>query len=236
MLVGAMLVGAAIACGGASPAVATELTVPVDVGVGPAFFHGFGPLFTGLDGGQPIVGHFGLKISLAAIIKQEVIRANIKRVPKRYRGMASRMKEVRYRPSIFIPDALIISPKLAGTGMYGATWRPLGISMPLYNNGTKVTLDLGALLTAAFIHSDAMAVGSMFFLRPGLDLGAEVEVPITDNFLVSFGWNWQVYIPQLVGGGFFETTFESDGLDRSVWNIAQAFLKIHFRFPYTVNI
>ena len=215
---------------------AGELTVPVDVGVGPAFYHGIGPLFDGPAGGERVLGHYGLKISLAAIIKQEVIRANLHRVPKRYRGMAARMKEVRYRPSIFIPDAVIISPKLQGTGMYGATWRPIGLNVPLVNRGVKAGLGLGALLTAAFIHSDNMAVDSMFFLRPGLDMGASVEIPVTDNFLVSFGWNWAVYIPQIVGGGFLETTFEGDQLGGTVWNIAQAFFKLHFRFPYTVNI
>ena len=220
----------------AQPAEAAELTVPVDVGVGPAFFHGIWPLFDGAPGGDPILGHFGLKVSLAAIIKQEVIKANLHRVPKRYRRMAARMKQVRYRPSIFIPDALIISPKLNGTGIYGVTWRPIGLSVPLFSRGTTVTVDLGALLTAAYIHSDNMTVDSMFFLRPGIDVGAEVEVPVTDNFLVSFGWNWQAYIPQIVGGGLLETTFESNALGGTVWNMAQAFLKLHFRFPYTVNL
>jgi hypothetical protein len=218
-----------------SPTAAAEFTVPVDVGVGPAFYHGSGALFRGSSGAQ-VLGHYGLKVSLAAIISQEMIKANLHRVPKRYRGMASRMKGLRYRPSIFIPDALIISPKVQGTGMYGVTWRPIGINVPLYQGPANVSLGAGALLTAAFIHSDVMTVDSMFFLRPGLDLGAQVEIPFTDNFLMSFGWNWQVYIPQIVGGNFLETTFSGPGLDNAVWNVAQAFIKFHVRFPYTANL
>ena len=86
---------------------ATEITAPVDVGVGPAFYHGPGPVFADAP------GHYGVKISLAAVLDQALIRQHINRVPKQYRKMALAMREFRYRPSIFIPESLLSAPKLA---------------------------------------------------------------------------------------------------------------------------
>jgi len=221
----------------ALPARAIEITAPVDVGVGPAIYHGGGKLF---EGGAPL--HYGLKFNLAAIISQQLIKKNIRRVPKKWRKRALRIKELRYRPSILVPDSLIISPKLNNTGMYGVTWRPIGLNMPLSRGAARLELTAGVLFTAAIIHSDTMTTWDgknadwFTFIRPGVDVGGNLEIPITDVFLISMGWVWQAYIPQLVGGGFLETSTDAGGYKDSIWSMAQAYLRLHFRFPYTTNI
>src|SRR6476619_4425288 len=104
---------------------AGEVTVPADVGVGPAFY-----VITGeVARDQPV--HFGLKLSVQAIIDQATIRQHQDRIPLRYRKQALRMKEVRYSPSILIPDSIIISPAIGHTSIYGVTWRPISLSVPL---------------------------------------------------------------------------------------------------------
>ncbi|MGI5864587.1 MAG: hypothetical protein ACOX6T_21405 [Myxococcales bacterium] len=214
---------------------ATE-KVPVDLGLGPAAYHFFGAI--GED--QPV--HFGLKISLEAVIDQQMIRRNQRKVPANYRKMARDMNEVRYSPSVFIPDALIISPKYKDTGIYGITWRPLGLGLPLLTGRVRLSVGAGLLLTYAFIHTDldndlpagapAPAVRDTHFVRPGLDLGAELEIALTKSFLISLGWSSGLYVPQTLGS--FGMDLEK--LDESIWHVGQAFLQLHFRFPYTVKL
>jgi len=204
---------------------AEEITAPVDLGIGPAAHW-----FTG-DLGRDQIAHSGVKISLAAILDHDFIAAHINRVPKQYQAMALGFDEYRYRPSILIPDSLTISPKVAHTGMYGATWRPVALDLPLARRQTNLDLSLGLILTYTFIHSDVFA--STHLLRPGIDLTLHWEIPVTDAFLLSMGWMSQFYVPQKIGGGVFEM---GGWDDKSIWHVGQVFLMLHFRFDYTTDI
>jgi len=211
----------------AAPAVhAAKVKVPVDLGLGPAGYHFFGAV--GDD--QPV--HYGLKISLEAVIDKELIKRNRSKIPASYRAMAGSMEEVRFSPSIFIPDALIISPKLEQTGIYGVTWRPVGLNVPLIKSGVRLTVGAALLLTYAFLYSDTLP--TTHFVRPGLDLGAELEIPITKSFLVSLGWSSGLYVPQKLGELGMGTL--PDELDQTIWHAGQGFLQLHFRFPYETKI
>lgn len=215
---------------------AARVKVPVDVGVGPAAYWFFGPL---TDNRWP-TPHFGLKLNVAAVLDAEWIAANRSLVPGRYRKAAEDVDEVRITPSIFIPDALIISPKvdsLGGTGIYGITWRPLAFRLPLGGKKqpgswqkSRGRFDLGAglLFTYAFIYSDFLP--TTHFLRPGIDLGANVELAASSNFLVSFGWTSQLYVPQKLG------SFGFGPFEQSIFHVGQAYLKLHFRVPYETSI
>ncbi len=215
----------------AEAARAGDITLPVEIGIGPSFSMGPGPLFQGVP------GHFGLEFDLAAIIDQETIRRNLHRVPAKYRGAASKMKEVRYRPSMFIPDSLWISPNLYGTGMVGVTFRPVGIAIPLVDSGVKARLQADALLSYAFIWSDRMVASTTHFLRPGLGLGAQLELPVTDSLAFYVGADADFYLPQEPGRGILHVpTFDQAGLGRSIWLIGKVWLQVAWRFPYTTQI
>jgi len=218
----------------ALPALAEPITVPVDVGVGPAAYVINGPVFDD----QPI--HTGLKLSVQAIIDQATIRAHQDRIPPSYRQQALRMREVRYTPSIFIPDTLIISPKIRNTGIYGVTWRPLSIGLPVIDeDSVRLRLAAGLLLTYAFLYSDLPEIPTTHFLRPGIDLGAELEIAITPSFLVSLGWSSGFYVPQGLGTfglGAFGERQDWDALRQTLWHFGQGFVKLHFRFPYTADL
>lgn len=205
---------------------AAKVKVPVDLGLGPAAYHFFGAV--GAD--QPL--HYGLKISLEAVIDRELIKRNQRQIPANYRKMAASMDEVRFSPSVFIPDALFISPKLDDTGIYGVTWRPIGLGVPLISSGVRLSVGAALLLTYAFLYSDTLP--DTHFLRPGLDLGAELEIPFSKSFLVSLGWSSGLYVPQKLGEfGLGELPGE---LDQTIWHVGQAFLQLHFRFPYETNL
>jgi hypothetical protein len=213
---------------------AEPVTVPVDVGVGPA-----GYLISGwVADDQPV--HYGLKISVQAIIDQATIQQHQDRIPASYRQQALQMTEVRVTPSIFIPDALIVSPKLQHTGIYGVTWRPIGVGLPLVDaRSVRLRLAAGLLLTYAYLYSDLAALPTTHFIRPGLDIGAEMEIALSQSFLVSFGWASGFYIPQGLGKfglGAFGDTQDYQALRQTLWHFGQAFVKLHVRFPYTVNL
>lgn len=240
----ALVFGCALTLLSAAPEAQAKkaVTVPVDVGVGPSFTMGTGTLFRD----QP--GFYGLKLSLAAIIDQKTIRENINKVPKKFRNMAKKIDEIRYRPSILIPDHFFISPQLdeTGIGMYGVTWRPISFGVPLIKRGVRLTLGVGLLFTYGFLHWDAeqrpeLQANTMHFLRPGLDGGVNLEIPFSERFLISIGWFAQAYVPQQMGRGpasGFDTYSErlTDDPGAFVWFFHQAYLRFHFRFPYTVKM
>jgi hypothetical protein len=233
-LVGAAVGWAAVMALAAGGYAATPVTVPVDVGIGPAAY-----IVTGRVAEDQLL-HTGLKISVQAIIDQATIQQNQHRIPRRMRARALRMKEVRISPSILIPDALIISPAVRNTGMYGVTWRPLGLNLPLADGEVvDLRVQAGLLATYAYLSSKLAAIPTTHFLRPGIDLGAELEIMPSPFFGISIGWSSGFYLPQALGG--FGLTADStlgaaEARRSTLWHFGQAFLKLHLRFPYTTRM
>jgi len=211
-----------------------EVTVPVDLAVGPTGNHFFGGL-----GGQ--LAYWGLKLDLAAIIDQETIQANKNRIPKKYRKAAAGIKELTYRPYWWFPESLLLSPAVQqDSQMWGITWRPVSLGLSLLSAGPlKVTVSGGAVLTYAWMAGakwmdEGYDSDSMHFLRPGVDARLDVQLALAQSFLVSFGWDSYIYVPQRVGRDFWQELGD-DLLDKSVWHNGQVYLLLHFRFPYTTR-
>ena len=227
-------------CVWALPALA-GVKVPADLAIGPAGFWFFGPL-TANRGAVP---HFGLAFDLAAVIDQEWIQANQGSIPDKYKGMADKVTELRIGPSIFIPSTLYISPPidaLGSVGMFGATWSPLGLTLvrtgqssnkQLHKSRGRFLIDAHLLLTYIFVFNTQgfTAVPSTHFLRPGVELRAQILLAATESFLIGLGGGAQVYIPQRMG-----TLFEIGPLSENMWLSVFAFLQFHFRFPYEVTL
>jgi len=219
-----LLVLAVLVC--ASRANAAPVDVPVDLGVGPAAF-----LFVPGPVGDDQALHYGLKISLQAIINQQLIQREKNRIPPQYRNMVASQKEIRLTPFplTLIPEDIFISPKIDHTSIYGATIKPISIGAALGGGGVRLGLDLGVVVTAAYLSSDTLP--NTFFLRPGLGATVELELMPTDVFGISIGWESAVYIPQVLG-----TFLDVTPTNQSIWHIGDAFLKFHFRFPYEANL
>lgn len=221
------------------PAFAAKVTVPGDVGIGPAGFWFFGPL-TNNRGAVP---HFGLAFDLAAIIDKDWIEENRDSIPSQYRSMADRVNEVKIGPSLFIPSTLYISPPfdaLGSTGMFGATWTPIGLT--LVSTGQKsrhewnksrgrFIIDGHLLLTYIFVfNTGGYAIPTTHFLRPGIQLRTTILLNVTDRFLIGLGGGAQLYIPQQLG------SFGIGPMSENMWLSAFAFLQFHVRFPYEVSL
>jgi hypothetical protein len=214
-----------------------EVTVPVDLSVGPSFFM-FGNLFTGDDvlsgpiyEDQPV--HYGLRFNMAAVIDYEFVRKNPHVVPRKYRGMFKEDTVVFYKPAALslIPRNLYLSPKRQNTSVYGATWKLLGVGLNLIQTSSaRLGVGVGGLLTYAHIDSDAFA-SPTHFLRPGLSLDAQLAIMLSDTIGFSAGWSSNFYLPQDIGGGIMDGSG-----DDALWHIGESFVMLHYRFPFMTTL
>ncbi len=195
---------------------AEKITVPVQLGIAPAFH-----LVTGPIQDDQIV-HGGLELSLQAVIDRATIQQYKNRVPAKYRKVVERSSEIRYSPLWYLPDTLILSPKVENTQMWGVVFRPIGLGISLTRK-PRINLSAGALLTFIFIQSDSETLlrDPMHFLRIGLDLKLDLEFQLSRSFLMSVGWASQFYVPQKIDAPVFE--FSDLGFDNSIWHIGQAY-------------
>ncbi len=210
--------------------------VPVQVGVGPAGYLMGGPSVEEVawEGrafdDQPI--HAGLRLSLAAVIDSDLIEEHPGMVPSQYRDQLQRMGEVRFRPGIvsLIPTSLFLSPPIDNTSIWGATWSVIGAGLAPISDPIRVSASGSAVVSALYMRSDVLPEKNFVFLRPGVELQFDFEIPITDDFLISTGWASKVHIPQAYDGSITEMGgFDAD----SLWHIGEFYLQAHFRFPYS---
>jgi len=210
-----------------TPAVAAELDVPLEIGVGPATHTWFGPV--GKD--QPF--HTGVVITADVVLDRAWFRDHGDAVPKRWRSLAGRVDEVRIRPLWYVPESLIVSPKFRNTGMVGASWRPVAVGFPILTSPIRVGVDVGARLTALYMWTDTLPDSAdpkgTFFLRPGLDASLDAIFPLSDTIRVRLGVDGHAYVPQKIGGFGI-----GQGGDR-MWAMARGFAELRVRFPVTVK-
>jgi len=214
-----------------SPAAhAAKVTVPIDIGVGPSVLTWTGAL------AEDQVWHTGLSISAAAIIDKKTLKKHKKKIPKQYRKQVMKMDEVRIG-YMLVPDTLVISPRREHTAMYGVTWSPVSMGVPLSDGPVRLRAGADLLLTYTYIDSDLASLGTTHFLRPGLGLGADLEVPLSESFLISLHWRSGIYIPQRVGGNLMELgILEDGGTSGAIWHVGQGSVQLHYRFPYSTRI
>jgi hypothetical protein len=211
---------------------AEPATIPVQIGLGPSAYFITGPIQSDQ------VPHYGLRIYAKAIIEGENLKRAAKKAPKKYQKYVKGLNEARIG-HILVPDALIISPKTKRTSIYGATWRPVSVGFPLIDKGVNLSVGAGLMLTYAYFNTTgnastepaALPASTTHFLRPGIDLRAELEVPLGDTFLVSTGWSSGLYVPQRIGGGIGTV----GPLNEALWHFGQAYALLNVRIPFETS-
>lgn len=205
-----------------------KIEIPINVGIGPAVFN-----FTGaLSDNQPL--HYGVALDIAAVIDKAAIKKHKSKIPQKYRRMASRLGEARIGYAL-IPHSLFISPLTQDTQIYGATWRPLSVNLPLLKKGLKISVGSGIILTYAFIDTvagDTHSASTTHFLRPGLELRATMKVALSKSWLLSLGWSSNFYPPQELQG----LLPPNGNADEELWHIGQGNLVVHYRFPFKTTL
>ena len=204
---------------------AARIKVPIDVAAGPEFFNL--PGFVGDD--QSF--HYGINLSLNAIIDKNLIKKNKKKIPKKYYRYIKNIDELRFSPSILIPRSIYISPKTKNTSLYGVSWVPIGTDIVFIKKPFRVSLDFGTLITYLYVDSTVFP-SPIHFLRPGIESKLNFEFPVSRKLLLSTGAAFQAYIPQGINQGFFSAGSEKT----RIWNAARLYFLIHYRFGYTLNL
>ena len=219
-----LLVLAALASG---PARAADVTVPVDLGIAPALHRFSGPI------AADQAWHYGLRLSVEAVIDQKTLKSQRQRVPAKYRKYIDQANEVRIRPLWWLPSTLFLSPKRERTQIWGLVLRPIGVGLSV-DSIVRISASAGAIATYAFIDSSSLLDDAMHFLRPGLEGRLDFELPLSDSLLLSAGWASMVHVPQRLGASLMDF----DDLQRagSVWHVGQAYVMAHIRFPYTTSL
>jgi len=202
---------------------AGKAMIPINIGVGPAAYF----ITHKIRSDQEI--HYGTRLHIKAIIDKKVIESQKDKIPAKFRKLVSKIGEARIG-LLYVPESLFISPQINNTGIYGATWKPIAISIPLLKS-PSFKISLGLIGTYAYISSTTLP-SPTHFLRPGLDLKSELEFPIAENALISAGWASAFYPPQKVGGSIFGFGARTE----SIWHIGQAFLMLHLRIPHEANL
>ena len=204
-----------------------EVTVPVEIGVGPA-----ANIISG-EMQERQTFFYGARINLEAVIDKALIKKYKKRIPRQYRKMAMELDEVRFRPAplSYVPKTLYISP--GENAMYGAMWDILGVGTGL--GPVKATADLQ--FAYAYLRYQALdeagAAQSMHLLRPAIGLTAHIPVMLTGSVGFDIGWRSTVMPPQELGASPLSFTEKLDG---SIWHIGQAYFAFTYRMPYTTRL
>ena len=202
---------------------AESFKVPVDVAVGPALLtaNADAGLGTGLAS-----GFTAIELDVEAIVGPEVLKKAKKKVPKRYRKYVPK-SEVRVRPSIFIPDLLVVSPARADAPntMWGMGWTPVAVNVPFVKQ-KGLRLDASVGLTGVVAVAD-VGGGSTVLARPGLRGLVELEAKVAPRTFLSVGYDGRALVPQDLNG---------DAPGGATWLLGGPFAQLHYRFPYTVHM
>lgn len=224
--------------------------IPVNIGVGPSAFY----VPEHLDDRQP-EPFYGLRLHIKAVIDRDALRKNKNKIPAQYRAAVEKVDEVRVG-YLLVPETIMIGPRRSphGPEIYGASWRPLAIDLPLKLGPTRLSIGTGLMITYAYVNTGDYRIvdqtdkelkdlgnaaikyraQTTHFLRPGADLNAEYEVKFSSEFLMSLGWSSAFYVPQEIGGPFF--SLGADDLQKSLWRVHQAYLVLHYRMPVQVSL
>ena len=196
----------------------TPVTIPVEIGVGPS-----GQTFFG-DMQEQRQMHTGLKIDLAAVIDKAIIKKFKKKIPKKYRKMAMKIGEVRFRPSPlpFIPTTLIISPHDTNPS-YGAIWDTFGVGTSL--GPIKFGVDL-PIVYSYIGYKVGDENKSMHLLRPALSAKAALNLQFSKSIGLTIGWRSYFMPPQVIGGSIGD--FKASTSD-TIWHMGQGFATLNFR-------
>jgi hypothetical protein len=196
----------------------TPVTIPIEIGAGPSVQTFFGKL------SEQQSMHYGLKLDLAAVINQEIIKKFKKKIPKKYRKLSKKIGEVRFKPSPIplIPTTITISPSDSNP-TYGAIWDTFGIGTGI----GPIKLNIGLPIIYSYIgYMKGTEKESMHLLRPSLSAAASLNLQFSKSIGMTVGWRSYFMPPQPIGGAI--TDFSKDTKE-SIWHIGQGFLTLNFR-------
>ncbi|MEZ4742585.1 MAG: hypothetical protein R3B45_09080 [Bdellovibrionota bacterium] len=226
--------------------------VPINLGIGPSKF--YVPEKLGRDDTKPFSG---FRLHIKAVVNKALLEKNKRKIPEKFRKSLQKVEEVRVG-FILIPESIMLGWRTVpgGPEIWGATWKPLSLGLPLRIGPARLSLSLGLVGTYAYVNTgrykipedDDIEVPNQssepapdsisyvnqvtHFFRPGAQANIDFEFAFTENFLVSVGASSSYYVPQKIGGTFTEL---GSRRDRSLYRIHEAYALLHYRIPYKAS-
>lgn len=204
------------------PARAGEVVVALDVAGGPQLI---------LPYGAPEAEralHTGLVFSTRIIVDPKSLREQAEALPWPWKLVALKTKVVRWNPIPYVPDSFIVSPGLGRGSALGLSWRVADVGVALAKQPRFTLSGAGRLTWISFFGGDTPAT---HFLRPGIEVRAELEIPLSQVWFLAVGYSSQLYIPQAWGAAPWRIGPREDWL----WHVGQIYLSGHRRQPDSIT-
>ncbi|MDR2582744.1 MAG: hypothetical protein LBC75_04615 [Fibromonadaceae bacterium] len=196
-----------------------EVEVPINIGIGPAYFW-----IPGIVGKEL---HPGVKFDLYAVITPKVLHEYENKIPKKYKKLVNMNEEMHVTPlwMSLIPKYLIINPA-AENSIYGGIWSLLGISqMFLKNNFIELEAEL-VLPTISYLYTNAPKndpdIQHLFGI--GAMLRLENTIKFSEKFLTTLAYGHNFNLP-------LSNTYKEEDKAEQRWLQAGVLsLVLHYRF------
>jgi len=171
-----------------------EVEVPINIGIGPAFFW-----ISGVVGREL---HPGVKFDFYAVVTPKMLHEHENKIPKQYKKYVNLDKEMHLTQiwMIIIPKYLIISPD-AESSIYGGLWYFLGLADNFLDNNLmqfRWELDLPTI-TYLYTNAPKNAPNTQHLLGIGAMLRLEYTMKFSEKFLatLAYGHNLNLPLPPL---------------------------------------
>ncbi|MCL1956459.1 MAG: hypothetical protein FWF63_03970 [Fibromonadales bacterium] len=202
-----------------------EVEIPINIGIGPAYF--WIPGVVGKD------LHPGVKFDLYAVITPKILHEYEDKIPKKYKKFVNMDGEMHVSPlwMSLIPKYLIINPE-AESSIYGGIWSILGMSHSfLKSKFIEIEVDL-TLPTISYLYTNApknypetqnlWGVGAMLRL--------ENTIKFSEKFLTTLAYGHNFNLP--LGNAYKE----EDKAEQRWIQAGVLSLVLHYRFTIKQKI
>jgi hypothetical protein len=207
-----------------------EVEVPINLGVGPAFFW-----IPGVAGREL---HTGAKFDLYAVITPKILHEHENKIPKKYKKYVNMEEEMHITPiwMILLPNYLIISPPMEEKNyIYGGLWSLFSLSNDLLKSKH---IELGwelVLPTIAYLYTNAEKnePNTQHLWGVGAMLRIANTVKFSENFLATLAYGHNLNIPlSYLGVPSPNNAYKEEGENsRQQWiQTGVLSLVFHFRF------
>lgn len=203
-----------------------EIEIPMNIGVGPAFFW--------IPGLSDRTFHPGFQIAPYAVITPKVLQDHKEKIPMKYRKHLKSRQDIHVAPlwMAFIPSYIIISPGKKNA-VYGGLWSFFSLSTNLWESSWSTLQGQAVLPTISYIyaHSEKNIPKTQHLVGLGAILRLAATVQFNSHFLttLSYGHDFKLPLP-------INTYSPRDSADKKWIHTGILSLVFHFRFPIIQEI
>jgi len=202
-----------------------EIDVPINIGVGPAFFW-----IPGLMGKEL---HPGAKLDLYAVITPKMMHDNKDKIPKKYKKFVNMNEEMHVTElwMSIIPKYFIINPQ-AENYVYGGLWSVLGISSVFLKSKTMRLEGEFILPTISYLYTNAPKndPDTRHLLGIGAMLRLENTIQFNKKYLASLAYGHNLNMPL-----FNTNTYREDGKTTEQRWLQTGVLSLVFHYRFDIK-